>query len=70
MPNLFKVGSCGTLMPGAERLIESGDVGDVGGNGEVLFRGRHVMMGYLRNPEKTQVVKYMHVFIDSFIDVD
>eukprot|EP00042_Codosiga_hollandica_P045216 m.455961 g.455961 ORF g.455961 m.455961 type:complete len:650 (+) comp56971_c0_seq1:90-2039(+) len=51
IPEKFLVGSCGPVMMGAELLIEKPDPE---GNGEILFRGRHVMMGYLYNEEKTR----------------
>ncbi|CAI8023833.1 Long-chain-fatty-acid--CoA ligase ACSBG2 [Geodia barretti] len=46
-----KTGSTGKVMAGAELKIDNpGPNGD----GEVLFRGRHVFMGYLKEERKTQ----------------
>jgi len=49
----FTAGSCGRTMPGAELKIDFQAGRDKEGEGEVCFRGRHVMMGYLHSPEKT-----------------
>ncbi|ODN00703.1 Long-chain-fatty-acid--CoA ligase ACSBG2 [Orchesella cincta] len=47
----FRVGSVGkTLMGVTTRL----DKPDADGNGEICMGGRHVQMGYLNQPEKTQ----------------
>merc|ERR1711966_145060 len=48
----FIAGTCGPVIPGAEIKIDL-DKGDKPGNGEVCFRGRHVMMGYMHNQAKT-----------------
>jgi len=47
-------GACGWAMPGTELSIR--DVGTnkevpVGEDGEVCFRGRHIMLGYMANPD-------------------
>jgi len=50
-------GSCGWAMPGAEVSIRypeaSGQQGEVkrGEDGEICYRGRHIMMGYMANPD-------------------
>ena len=47
----YKTGSTGKVMPGAELKIDNpGPNGD----GEILFRGRHVFMGYLKEERKTR----------------
>ncbi|XP_036354981.1 long-chain-fatty-acid--CoA ligase ACSBG2 isoform X4 [Octopus sinensis] len=50
VPKKFKVGSVGCDLCGVQTLLHSVD-GD--GNGEVCMNGRHVFMGYLKTPEKT-----------------
>ncbi len=45
-----KIGSVGKPLSGTELRIADPDEG---GNGEIQFRGRHVMAGYYRNPEAT-----------------
>eukprot|EP00227_Mantoniella_beaufortii_P011486 CAMPEP_0197602944 /NCGR_PEP_ID=MMETSP1326-20131121/38221_1 /TAXON_ID=1155430 /ORGANISM="Genus nov. species nov., Strain RCC2288" /LENGTH=658 /DNA_ID=CAMNT_0043170385 /DNA_START=73 /DNA_END=2049 /DNA_ORIENTATION=- len=49
----FQAGSCGRQMPGVETKIDHLASRDKPGEGEVCFRGRHVMMGYMNSPEKT-----------------
>ena len=49
----FKVGTCGRMLPGVEVKIDHDPSRDKPGEGEVCFRGRHVMMGYMHSPEKT-----------------
>ena len=52
-PSWFKAGTCGTTLPGVEIKIDHDPTRDKPGEGEVCFRGRHVMMGYMHNAEKT-----------------
>ena len=52
MNKKFIAGTCGPVIPGAEIKIDLAK-GDKPGNGEVCFRGRHVMMGYMHNQAKT-----------------
>ncbi|XP_065884225.1 long-chain-fatty-acid--CoA ligase ACSBG2-like [Dysidea avara] len=47
----WRTGSCGKTMSGAETKI---DKPDEHGDGEILFRGRHIFMGYLGMAEKTR----------------
>ena len=49
-PGGWKLGSAGRVIEGCELKIGSPDSN---GDGEVLFRGRHVFMGYLNSEEKT-----------------
>jgi long-chain-fatty-acid--CoA ligase ACSBG len=47
-------GSCGFCMPGLEVKVDhQKDRGDKPGEGEICFRGRHIMLGYLKEPAKT-----------------
>ncbi|XP_066499587.1 long-chain-fatty-acid--CoA ligase ACSBG2 isoform X2 [Hoplias malabaricus] len=49
-PEAFRLTSCGKVIPGCQTKIFSPDAE---GNGEICFWGRHVFMGYLNMPEKT-----------------
>jgi len=53
-PDYFKAGACGTPIPGVELKLDNVKGRDKDGEGEICFRGRHIMMGYLHNLEKTQ----------------
>ena len=54
-PALFKLGSCGRVLPGnLEARIESVDPKNV--PGELLIRGEHVMRGYFKNQTATNAV--------------
>ncbi|KAL7836678.1 hypothetical protein AOLI_G00279620 [Acnodon oligacanthus] len=48
--NNFQIMSCGKVIPGCRTKL---DKPDADGNGEVCFWGRHVFMGYLNMPDKT-----------------
>lgn len=48
----FKPGSCGKIVNGMEVKIDSPNPFSV--PGEILVRGRHVMLGYYKNPETTE----------------
>lgn len=48
----FKPGSCGKIVNGMEVKIDSPNPFTV--PGEILVRGRHVMLGYYKNPEATE----------------
>lgn len=50
----FKFGSVGFIAPGMELKTEHVKGRDKEGEGEICFRGRHVMMGYLNNEEKSR----------------
>lgn len=52
--NYFQAGSCGIPIPGVELKLDNVAGRDKEGEGEICFRGRHIMMGYLNNLEKTQ----------------
>ncbi|XP_036377355.1 long-chain-fatty-acid--CoA ligase ACSBG2 [Megalops cyprinoides] len=51
LPDAFRLTSCGKVIPGCETKIFSPDSE---GNGEICFWGRHVFMGYLNMPDKTE----------------
>lgn len=48
------IGSVGTTMPGVETLLLHEAGRDKEGEGEICMRGRHVMMGYMKNPQKSE----------------
>jgi long-subunit acyl-CoA synthetase (AMP-forming) len=43
---MFKTGTCGRALPGTELKIAE--------DGEVCYRGPHIFMGYLKNPDATR----------------
>ncbi|XP_068175831.1 long-chain-fatty-acid--CoA ligase ACSBG2-like isoform X2 [Antennarius striatus] len=51
LPGAFKLTSCGKEIPGCKTKLHNPDNE---GNGEICFWGRHVFMGYLNMPEKTE----------------
>jgi long-chain-fatty-acid--CoA ligase ACSBG len=53
-PTLFKFGSCGPRTFPMELKTEHVEGRDKAGEGEICFRGRHVMMGYLGAEAKTR----------------
>eukprot|EP00906_Rhabdomonas_costata_P011068 RCo015584 len=53
VPGLSKTGSTGTALPGVEVRIDHDPSRDKAGEGEVLMRGRSVMMGYMKDPKKS-----------------
>jgi len=50
----FFPGCCGVAIPGVEVKLDHVEGRDAPGEGEVLFRGRSVMLGYLDNDAKTR----------------
>ncbi|KAG7230572.1 hypothetical protein INR49_025289 [Caranx melampygus] len=50
-PDAYKLTSCGKEIPGCKTKLHNPDEE---GNGEICFWGRHVFMGYLNMPEKTE----------------
>ncbi|CAG5863715.1 unnamed protein product [Menidia menidia] len=50
-PEAFKLTSCGKEIPGCKTKLHTTDEE---GNGEICFWGRHVFMGYLNMPDKTE----------------
>jgi long-chain-fatty-acid--CoA ligase ACSBG len=53
-PRNFKWGSCGQRIPGMEVEVFHDPSRDKPGEGEICFRGRNVMMGYMKGEEKTR----------------
>eukprot|EP01006_Ploeotia_vitrea_P000517 TRINITY_DN103193_c0_g1_i1.p1 TRINITY_DN103193_c0_g1~~TRINITY_DN103193_c0_g1_i1.p1 ORF type:complete len:713 (-),score=106.75 TRINITY_DN103193_c0_g1_i1:133-2232(-) len=53
-PSTYKIGSCGYALHGTELRIDHDPARDKKGEGEICFRGRHIMMGYLKNEQKSQ----------------
>ncbi|XDV49206.1 hypothetical protein PO909_018498 [Leuciscus waleckii] len=51
LPDAFRLTSCGKVIPGCKTKIFNPDAD---GNGEICFWGRHVFMGYLNMPDKTE----------------
>eukprot|EP00164_Ancoracysta_twista_P000264 GFYU01000373.1.p1 GENE.GFYU01000373.1~~GFYU01000373.1.p1 ORF type:complete len:733 (-),score=291.21 GFYU01000373.1:191-2323(-) len=49
-----RIGSCGHIIPSAEMKLEHVKGRDREGEGEICYRGRHVMMGYMKNEAKTR----------------
>jgi len=49
----FKIGSCGPSMPGVETLVLHDPKRDPPGHGELCYRGRHIMMGYMGDWNKS-----------------
>lgn len=53
-PNNFVVGACGPVVMGSELIIEHKMERDAKGHGEICYRGRSAMMGYIHEIEKTR----------------
>eukprot|EP00475_Leptophrys_vorax_P031612 TRINITY_DN4792_c0_g1_i1.p1 TRINITY_DN4792_c0_g1~~TRINITY_DN4792_c0_g1_i1.p1 ORF type:complete len:718 (+),score=211.67 TRINITY_DN4792_c0_g1_i1:173-2326(+) len=53
-PDFFRAGSAGAPLEGMELKIDHVPGRDKDGEGEICFRGRNVMVGYLRDPVKTK----------------
>jgi len=52
IPGANKIGSCGRAMPGTELRVDKPDPKK--GEGELIYRGRHIFMGYMWNAEATK----------------
>ncbi|KAM3876318.1 long-chain-fatty-acid--CoA ligase ACSBG2 [Diretmus argenteus] len=50
-PDAFRLTSCGKEIPGCKTKLHNPDDE---GNGEICFWGRHIFMGYLNMPDKTE----------------
>merc|ERR1711988_1943084 len=53
-PNLFKFGTCGAELPGCYSALDHVAGRDKEGEGELKYRGRHVMLGYMYDEENTR----------------
>jgi len=58
----FKLTTCGHALPGTEIRIDNPDEK---GEGEVTMRGRHIMMGYLKNEEATRSTIDLNGYLHS-----
>lgn len=54
LPGYRKTGSCGKNLAGTELKLFHEEGRDKPGEGEICYRGRHVMMGYMNDPDKTR----------------
>eukprot|EP00735_Rhodelphis_limneticus_P011370 TRINITY_DN445_c0_g1::TRINITY_DN445_c0_g1_i1::g.2542::m.2542 TRINITY_DN445_c0_g1::TRINITY_DN445_c0_g1_i1::g.2542 ORF type:complete len:714 (+),score=175.16,sp/Q7ZYC4/ACBG2_XENLA/44.44/0.0,AMP-binding/PF00501.23/2.5e-87 TRINITY_DN445_c0_g1_i1:45-2144(+) len=52
--DIQRPGSCGVALPGCEIKIDHLPGRDKPNEGEVCFRGRNIMLGYMKSPEKTR----------------
>jgi len=50
VPGKHKTGTAGPALPGCEMKIQDPDAQ---GNGEIVYRGRHIFMGYMKNDKAT-----------------
>merc|ERR1711920_1125764 len=53
-PEAYAIGSVGLNIHGTETMIDHVPGRDKEGEGEICMRGRHVMAGYMYNPEKSR----------------
>jgi len=60
--NDFDFNTCGRAMPGTEVVIANPDEN---GEGEILMRGRNIMMGYLKNEKATRETIDENGFVKS-----
>lgn len=51
--NYYKIGACGPSLPGTELKIDHVEGRDQPGEGEICYRGRNIMLGYMHNKEKS-----------------
>lgn len=58
----FNLSSVGCALPGIELKIDNPDDK---GNGEIIFRGRNIMMGYLKNEQATRETIDQNGFLRS-----
>jgi long-chain acyl-CoA synthetase len=72
---LHKAGSAGPAIPGVDvKVIDSaGSSLEAGVSGEICFRGKNIMIGYLNNPEATSRViidGWLHTGDIGYVDED
>ena len=53
VPKHFRIGTCGANIQGVEIKIAHEDGRDMAGEGEICYRGRHIMIGYMFDAKKT-----------------
>merc|ERR1712048_28392 len=53
-PNLFKFGTCGAMLPGCYSIVDHVAGRDKEGEGELKYKGRHVMGGYMFDEANTR----------------
>merc|ERR1712187_12834 len=53
-PKLFKFGTCGPMLPGCYSTVDHVAGRDKEGEGELKYKGRHVMMGYMFDEVNTK----------------
>jgi len=62
IPGAVKIGSCGRAIPGSELVVHNPDKKN---EGELIYRGRHIFMGYMHNEEATRETIDMEGFLHS-----
>eukprot|EP00457_Paulinella_chromatophora_P002204 gb/GEZN01002208.1/.p1 GENE.gb/GEZN01002208.1/~~gb/GEZN01002208.1/.p1 ORF type:complete len:721 (-),score=108.13 gb/GEZN01002208.1/:399-2561(-) len=50
----YKIGSCGRSLPGCEIKLDHVATRDRPGEGEICYRGRHVMLGYMHDEKNSR----------------
>jgi len=53
-PEVFKFGTCGAMLPGCYSKLDHVPGRDKEGEGELKYKGRHVMMGYMYDDANTK----------------
>lgn len=53
VPKHFRIGTCGANIKGVEIKIDHEEGRDMAGEGEICYRGRHIMIGYMFDAKKT-----------------
>merc|ERR1712072_623779 len=53
-PNSYKFGTCGAMLPGCYSTVDHVSGRDKEGEGELKYKGRHVMMGYMYDEANTR----------------
>lgn len=71
----YKMASAGPAVPGSfMAVMDTEGARHATGEGEVVYSGRHIMMGYMKNPEKTREtidsLGFLHSGDKGLIDAD